>query len=89
MALLEADVSFKVVKGFVARVRERAVGVDVLESLTPAQQVVKIVHDELLERIQATSQARSASHRRHPPWSCSSAYKARVRRPPPRSSPST
>ncbi|HLH25181.1 MAG TPA: signal recognition particle protein [Chloroflexota bacterium] len=48
MALLEADVSFKVVKQFVARVRERAVGVDVLESLTPAQQVVKIVHDELL-----------------------------------------
>jgi signal recognition particle subunit SRP54 len=49
MALLEADVSFKVVKQFVARVRERAVGVDVLESLTPAQQVVKIVHEELLE----------------------------------------
>jgi signal recognition particle subunit SRP54 len=49
MALLEADVSFKVVKQFVSRVRERAVGVDVLESLTPAQQVVKIVHEELLE----------------------------------------
>jgi signal recognition particle subunit SRP54 len=49
MALLEADVSFKVVKQFVARVRERAVGVDVLQSLTPAQQVVKIVHEELLE----------------------------------------
>jgi signal recognition particle subunit SRP54 len=48
MALLEADVSFKVVKQFVTRVRERAVGVDVLESLTPAQQVVKIVHEELL-----------------------------------------
>src|SRR5919202_2469508 len=49
MALLEADVSFRVVKQFVARVRERAVGVDVLQSLTPAQQVVKIVHEELLE----------------------------------------
>ena len=49
MALLEADVSFKVVKQFVARVRERAVGVDVLQSLTPAQQVIKIVHEELLE----------------------------------------
>ncbi len=49
MALLEADVSFKVVKQFMTRVRERAVGVDVLESLTPAQQVVKIVHEELLE----------------------------------------
>lgn len=47
-ALLEADVNFKVVKDFVARVRERAVEVDVLESLTPAQQVIKIVHDELI-----------------------------------------
>lgn len=47
MALLEADVNFKVVKDFIARVKERAVGQDVLESLTPAQQVVKIVNDEL------------------------------------------
>ena len=47
MALLEADVSYKVVKDFVARVSERAVGVDVLESLTPAQQVIKIVNEEL------------------------------------------
>jgi signal recognition particle subunit SRP54 len=49
LALLEADVNFKVVKDFVARVRERAVGADVLESLTAGQQVVKIVHDELVE----------------------------------------
>jgi signal recognition particle subunit SRP54 len=48
MALLEADVSFKVVKQFMARVRERAVGSAVLESLTPTQQVIKIVHEELL-----------------------------------------
>src|SRR5215211_3156043 len=48
MALLEADVSFKVVKQFMAQVRERAVGGEVLESLTPAQQVIKIVHEELL-----------------------------------------
>src|SRR5919205_1069150 len=48
MALLEADVSFKVVKQFMAGVRERAVGADVLQSLTPAQQVIKIVHEELL-----------------------------------------
>jgi signal recognition particle subunit SRP54 len=48
LALLEADVNFKVVKAFVDRVRERAVGHDVLRSLTPAQQVVKIVRDELL-----------------------------------------
>jgi signal recognition particle subunit SRP54 len=48
MALLEADVNFKVVKAFVDRVRERAIGQDVLRSLTPAQQVVKIVRDELI-----------------------------------------
>ncbi len=48
LALLEADVNFKVVKSFVARVRERAVGQEVMRSLTPGQQVVKIVHDELV-----------------------------------------
>ena len=47
MALLEADVNFKVVKQFVASVTERAVGSDVLESLTPAQMIVKIVNEEL------------------------------------------
>jgi signal recognition particle subunit SRP54 len=47
LALLEADVHFRVVKAFVDRVRERALGQEVLESLTPAQQVVKIVRDEL------------------------------------------
>jgi signal recognition particle subunit SRP54 len=49
LALLEADVNFKVVKDFVARVRERALGQDVMRSLTPGQQVVKIVHEELTE----------------------------------------
>jgi signal recognition particle subunit SRP54 len=47
LALLEADVNFKVVKDFVARVKERALGQDVMKSLTPGQQVVKIVHEEL------------------------------------------
>ena len=47
LALLEADVNFRVVKEFVAKVKERAVGEDVLKSLTPGQQVVKIVHEEL------------------------------------------
>ncbi len=47
LALLEADVNFRVVKDFVARVKERALGQDVARSLTPGQQVVKIVHDEL------------------------------------------
>lgn len=48
MALLEADVSYKVVKDFVSKVSERAVGEEVLNSLTPAQQVIKIVNDELV-----------------------------------------
>ncbi|HSS53823.1 MAG TPA: signal recognition particle protein [Gaiellales bacterium] len=47
LALLEADVNFGVVKDFVARVRERAMGAEVMDSLTPGQQVVKIVHEEL------------------------------------------
>jgi len=49
MALLEADVNFKVVKDFVEKVRERAVGKEVIESITPGQQVVKIVHDSLCD----------------------------------------
>jgi len=48
LALLEADVNFKVVKDFIGRVRERAVGVEVTRSLTPAQQVIKIVNEELI-----------------------------------------
>lgn len=49
LALLEADVNFKVVKEIVERIRQKAVGQEVLKSLTPAQQVVKIVHDELTD----------------------------------------
>src|SRR5262245_22982485 len=48
LALLEADVNFKVVKAFVDRVRDRAMGQDVVGSLSPSQQVVKIVRDEML-----------------------------------------
>jgi signal recognition particle subunit SRP54 len=47
LALLEADVNFKVVKDFLGRVKERALGAEVMKSLTPGQQVVKIVHEEL------------------------------------------
>ena len=54
LALLEADVNFKVVKGFVEKVRARAVGSEVLESLTPAQQVIKIVDEELVELMGGT-----------------------------------
>jgi signal recognition particle subunit SRP54 len=48
LALLEADVNFRVVKDLIARVRERAVGAEVMKSLTPAQMVIKIVHEELI-----------------------------------------
>ncbi|MEE2833194.1 MAG: signal recognition particle protein [Candidatus Latescibacterota bacterium] len=47
-ALLEADVNFKVAKGFLSRVRERSLGQTVMKSLTPGQQIIKIVHDELV-----------------------------------------
>src|SRR5271167_2601840 len=47
-SLLEADVSLKVVKLFISRVRQNALGVDVLESVSPAQQFIKVVHDELV-----------------------------------------
>ncbi|MGI8588683.1 MAG: signal recognition particle protein [Chloroflexia bacterium] len=59
-ALLESDVNFKVVKDFVARVREAAIGQDVTHSLTPAQMVLKIVHDELIDLLgEAAPLARS------------------------------
>jgi len=65
VALLEADVNFKVVRGFVDRVREKAVGQDVLKSLTPAQQVVKVVHDELVELLGGSGHRLAAAP--HPP----------------------
>ncbi|HHY62948.1 MAG TPA: signal recognition particle protein, partial [Firmicutes bacterium] len=55
MALLEADVNFKVARDFTARVRERAVGEEVMKSLTPAQQVIKIVMSELTELMGGTA----------------------------------
>jgi signal recognition particle subunit SRP54 len=58
-ALLEADVNFKLVKQFVARVQERAVGAEVLQSLSPAQQVIGIVHDELVEMLGGADAGRS------------------------------
>ena len=56
MALLEADVNFKVVKNFVKTVQERAVGQDVLNSLTPGQMVVKLVNEELVTLWEVTLQ---------------------------------
>ncbi|MBS3888604.1 MAG: signal recognition particle protein [Firmicutes bacterium] len=55
MALLEADVSLAVVKDFVAAIKGRAIGAEVLESLTPGQHIVKIVHDELISLLGGTS----------------------------------
>ena len=49
LALLEADVNYKIVKDFTSKISEKALGQDVLKSLTPGQQVVKIVHEELVE----------------------------------------
>src|SRR5258708_34770215 len=65
VALLEADVNFKVVRGFVDRVREKAVGQDVLKSLTPAQQVFKVVHDELVELLAGSRHLLATAS--HPP----------------------
>ena len=55
MALLEADVNFRVVKNFVASVKEKCLGADVLQSLTPAQQVIKIVNEELVSLMGGTN----------------------------------
>ena len=55
LALLEADVNYKIVKDFIAVVQEKALGQDVLKSLTPGQQVIKIVRDEMTELLGGTS----------------------------------
>src|ERR1700679_999936 len=48
LALLEADVNYKVVKDFIERTKQRALGQEVLNSITPGQQIIKVVHDELV-----------------------------------------
>ena len=73
LALLAADVNFKVVKAFIANVTERAVGEEVLKSLTPAQQVIKIVNEELTE-LMGGGDSRLLS-------SCCAACRARAKRP--------
>jgi hypothetical protein len=55
-ALLEGDVALEVVTAFIAKLKERAVGVDVIKSVTPGQMVVKIVHDELVETLGTSAQ---------------------------------
>ena len=63
LALLEADVSYKVVKDFVAQVTERCVGSEVLDSLTPAQQIIKIVNEELTKLMGSTSARLNTANR--------------------------
>jgi signal recognition particle subunit SRP54 len=65
LALLEADVNFKVVRAFIDRVKDKAVGQDVLTSLTPGQQVVKVVHGELVELLGGSGHRLTAAP--HPP----------------------
>ncbi len=65
LALLEADVNFKVAKQFIGRIREKALGEEVLSSLTPGQQVVKIVRDELIELL--GGEAAKVRHAKTPP----------------------
>ena len=81
IALLEADVNFKVVRQFIESVKEKALGADVLKGLNPAQQVIKIVHDELVEVLGG-----GAAKTEHAPTSrrtssCWSGSRARARRP--------
>jgi signal recognition particle subunit SRP54 len=65
VALLEADVNFRIARAFVDRIRERAIGSDVLESLTPGQQIVKIVNDELVALL--GGEQRKIQYQPHPP----------------------
>src|SRR3990172_11883906 len=82
VALLEADVNFKVVKAFVERVRDKAQGQDVLKSLTPGQQVVKVVRDEVVELLGGSGHRLAMAP--HPPtvimlWACRDRARRRAR----------
>src|SRR2546426_11709115 len=80
VALLEADVNFKVVRGFIDRVKVKAVGQDVLKSLTPAQQAVKGVHDELVELLGGSGHRLAPAP--HPPQARSASGLQRARHRP-------
>src|SRR5512135_330617 len=55
MALLEADVNFKVARDFIERVREQSIGAEVIQSVQPGQQIIKIIHDELVKLLGASN----------------------------------
>src|SRR4029078_8442542 len=61
MALLDADVNFKVLKDFIDRVKEKSLGQEVVQSVQPGQQIIKIIHDELVELLGAANAALSLS----------------------------
>ena len=85
LALLEADVNFKVVKELIDHIRDKAVGQEVMTALSPAEQVVKIVRDELIELLGRTRPSSSSPRSRLP--SCSwPGLRARAKPPPPASS---
>jgi signal recognition particle subunit SRP54 len=65
LALLEADVNFKVVRGVIARIKEQCIGADLSQSLSPAQQVIKIVHDELVSTL--GGETLKITYASHPP----------------------
>src|SRR5574339_63919 len=65
LALLEADVHFSVVKSFIARVRERAIGAEVSRALNPGQQVIKIVNDELIQTLGEPAPLNLRGHKPH------------------------
>jgi signal recognition particle subunit SRP54 len=87
LALLEADVNFKVVKAFTSAVKERALGADVLGKLNPGQQVVGIVNEELTSLMGGA--ARDITFSPRPPTVILMASRARARRPPAPSSRAT
>ncbi len=68
IALLEADVALPVVREFIAAVKERARGAEVSQALNPAQQVIKIVNEELVGILGGRDPAAARSRRRHRPW---------------------
>ena len=81
LALLEADVNFKVVKSFIKKVKERSLGADVMESLTPGQQVIKIVMEELSALMGESVEKIDFS--KSPTVILMTVYRGRGRRPPP------
>ena len=75
LALLEADVNYKIVKEFISTISEKALGQDVLKSLTPGQQIVKIVKDELVELLR-----RNRKQNKHYIKSTNNNYASRITR---------